>query len=448
MSSGGAKLQIIAHGTQDIYLTGNPQKTFFKVMYERHTPFALESKALMFDGTPNFGQRITCLIPKSGDLLSKLYLEVMLPKLVGPAGEEVAYTHNVGHALIKEISIQIGEQEIDRQTGEWMEIASRLGTSQDRRAALDALVGAGGGLYETPSFVAGPQGTKVTVPLQFWFCQNYGSVLPLCALQYHPIRLNIKLRPVEELVGPADLIGISTVCGVKTTGVSTNGMMPAFLLWADYVHLGVEEVRRFAGNSHEYLITQVQYTQPTAVAAGADRVTAQIDFNHPVKELCWVVHRNLMKSRNEWFNWSSASLYDIVESGATPRDNLVDATLLIDGKERFENRDATYFRLIQPYQHHTRVDLDYFIYCYSFALRPEEFQPSGSLNMSLMNSVTLNVGVAGGSVNGCDAGAGSGSGSGSSSAGSATAGATMTVYGTNMNVLRITNGLGGLMFKV
>ena len=409
MSSGGARLQIIAQGKQDVYITGNPQRTFFKVIYARHTAFAIESKALMFDGTPNFGQRITCLIPKNGDLLSKLYLEIKLPQVLDTSSNPVPYVHNIGHAIIKEISFQIGEQEIDRQTGEWMEMSSRLSTSLDKREALDTLIGAGE--------KTGP--LTVTVPLRFWFCDNYGLSLPLCALQYHPLRLNIKLRPLEELL--AFNVTKPTTCdgpNIKTP------MNPAFVLWADYVHLDVEELRRFAKNDHEYLIDQVQYTPAVSVPEKTDRISIPIDFNHPVKELLWVIHRNAIKARNEWFNWSSHSKYDI-SAGTVLTDNMVEATLMIDGKERFENRDGTYFRLIQPYQHHTRVDPNYYIYAYSFALKPEEFQPSGSLNMSLMNTVSLNLSLV-----------------------STAAPMTVTVYGHNLNILRITNGLGGLLFKV
>jgi hypothetical protein len=435
MSSGGARLQVIAQGKQDVFLTGNPQFTFFKTVYTRHTNFALESKAIMFDGTPNFGQRITCTIPRHGDLLSKLYLEVKLPNIVDLDGNRMSYTHNIGHALIKEISVQIGEQEIDRQTGEWMEIWSRLTTPSDHRPVMDKLVG-GAPLYQVPHIgdgVGADSSTNtVMIPLQFWFCRSYGLALPLLALQHHTVRINIKLRSLDELFHTSSLtITEENECGdaIKRIETSPKGSLPTFLLWADYVHLDVEETRRFAKNDHEYLITQVQYTQPISVPCNALKATIPIDFNHPVKELIWVVQRDICRARNELFNWSSAPIFNVYD-GSVPSDNIQSATLMIDGKERFEERDASYFRLIQPYQHHTRVDLDYFIYVYSFGLTPEKIQPSGSLNMSLMNSVTLNLAM---------------SASAAQVTGSAS---TATVYGLNNNVLRVTNGCGGLVFKV
>lgn len=425
MSSGGANLQVIAQGKQDVYLTGNPQKTFFKMIYARYTNFAVESKPIYFDGTPNFGQRITAVVPRAADLLSKMYLEVSLPPLKDMSGNPVPYTHNIGHALIKEISVQIGEQEIDRQTGEWMEISSRLRTPLDRRDVLDELVGgtgsSGTSLYRLPSARAG--WTPVMVPLQFWFCKNPGLSLPLVALQYHAVRINIKLRTLSELA-LIEVNGSGGDCDL-TSNVTTGGAMPTFTLWADYIHLDVEERKRFVDNAHEYLIEQVQFTPITPVPRNTINMTIPIDFNHPVKELIWIAQKNTCRLRNEHFNWSSVSLFD--DPVSRPADNVNTAVLLIDGKERFDKRDATYFRLVQPYQHYTRVDLDYFIYCYSFALHPESAQPSGSLNMTLMNSVKLNLEMANSILED---------------------GMTISVYGTNMNVLRIIEGQGGLLFKV
>jgi hypothetical protein len=425
MSSGGANLQVIAQGKQDVYLTGNPQKTFFKTVYARHTNFAVESKPIYFDGTPGFGQRITAVIPRAGDLLGKTYLHARLPALRDSDGNPVPYTHNIGHALIQEISVQIGEQEIDRQTGEWMEISSRLRTSLDQRDVFDELVsGVSGGstsIYRVPTPTT--DWINIVVPLQFWFCKNPGLALPLVALQYHPVRINIKLRPLSEL----GLIGVESNECIGTSNISTFpvGSVPTFMLWADYVHLDVEERRRFVDNTHEYLIEQVQYTPITPITRKTLNATIPIDFNHPVKELLWVVQKNLCRTRNEHFNWSNKSIFDGIT--ARPGDNLSRAVLMFDGKERFDKRDAPYFRLIQPYEHHTRIDLDYFIYAYSFALRPEDIQPSGSVNMTLLSTVNLNLELANSIQND---------------------GMTVTVYGTNMNVLRIVTGLGGLLFKV
>ena len=141
MPAGGGLLQLVATGKQDLFLTGNPQISFFKMVYRRHTNFAVESQAMYFDGTPDFGQRITCLIPRRGDLLGRVYMEVVLPPIRDISGNPLSYTSSIGHALIQEITFEVGEQEIDKQTGEWMEIWTQLTTSLSQREALNQLIG-------------------------------------------------------------------------------------------------------------------------------------------------------------------------------------------------------------------------------------------------------------------------------------------------------------------
>ena len=185
MPAGGGLLQLVATGKQDLFLTGNPQISFFKMVYRRHTNFATESQPMYFDGTPNFGQRISCLIPRRGDLLGRVYLDVTLPRIYDTNGTELQYTNSVGHALIQEITFEVGEQEIDRQTGEWMEIWTQLTTPAGQRDALNEMIGRVE-QYVPPSgpppiLQAGPQseGLRLLIPLQFYFCNNPGLYLSL-----------------------------------------------------------------------------------------------------------------------------------------------------------------------------------------------------------------------------------------------------------------------------
>jgi hypothetical protein len=199
MPAGGGLLQLVATGKQDNFLTGNPQISFFKMVYRRHTNFAVESQPMYFDGTPNFGQRITCLVPRRGDLLGRIYLDVTLPQIKDTTGTPLSYTNAIGHALIQEITFEVGEQEIDRQTGEWMEIWTQFTTSASQRAALNEMIGR----VEPYNVVtiqpgASSEGLRLLIPLQFYFCNNPGLYLPLIALQYSPIRINITLRPLQQ----------------------------------------------------------------------------------------------------------------------------------------------------------------------------------------------------------------------------------------------------------
>jgi hypothetical protein len=420
MPSGGGLLQLVAQGKQDIYLTGNPQITFFKLVYRRHTNFAIESMPMYFDGTPAFGQRITCLVPRRGDLLGQVYLQLTLPAIVDASGVALSYVNSIGHAIIEEISVEIGEQEIDRQTGEWMEIWSQFITPASQQEALNNLIGRVAG--PIPPGIFGP--VTVNVPLRFWFCNNPGNYLPLIALQYHPVRINIKLRSLQQLFYTANLGDFN--CTTQAAP-ATPGASPSFLMWGDYVYLDTEEQRRFVSNSHEYLIDQVQYTPVLSFPQTGNFLTVQLDFNNPIRELFWYIQRDFMTDTHEYFNYTSISARDVTT--ASPTDLLASALIQVDGQDRFEQRDAAFFRLIQPWSHHTTTPVKSYIYNYSFALRPEEAQPSGSLNASRLDSFVLNVTI--------------------NNTTTPPRGPCHTrVYATNHNVLRVIDGYGGLLFRV
>jgi hypothetical protein len=422
MPSGGGLLQLVAQGKQDVYLTGNPQITFFKLVYRRHTNFAIESMTMYFDGTPAFGQRITCLVPRRGDLLGQVYLQIDLPAIINQqTGEPISYVNSIGHAIIEEISLEIGEQEIDRQTGEWMEIWSQFITPSSQQEALNNMIGRVNGIFP-PS--ASTTTTSVIVPLRFWFCNNPGNYLPLIALQYHPVRINIKLRNLQALFYTADLGDFN--CATQAAP-ATPGAGPSFLMWGDYVYLDTEESRRFVSTSHEYLIDQVQYTPVISFPQTGNFLTVQLDFNNPIRELFWYIQRDFMLATHEYFNYTSRSARDITT--ADEADILTSALIQVDGQDRFEERNATYFRLVQPWAHHTTTPVNSFIYNYSFALRPEEAQPSGSLNASRINSFVLNMTINNTTI-------------------PARGPCHTRVYATNHNVLRIIDGYGGLLFRV
>jgi len=412
----GGLLQLVALGKQDVFLTGNPQMTWFKMVYRRYTNFAIESQPMYFDGTPDFGKRITCNVPRRGDLLGQVILEVTLPALTMTTGDPVSYINSIGHALIQEITIEIGEQEIDRQNGEWMEIWSNYTTTTDKQTGFYNMIGKVDG-YSPPSLF-GP--LKLYIPLRFWFCKNPGLALPLIALQYHPIRINLTLRPLNQLFFSQGLTGPGCT-SLEVTPTSITDLM----LWGDYMYLDVDERRRFVSNAHEYLIEQVQYTSQIPIAPGASSGSLRLEFNHAVKELFWYIQRDDMTRYHEYFNYSSLGTFEV----GTRQDLLQDAVLQLDGFDRFQVRDAGYFRLVQPWQYHTVIPEEFFLYSYSFALRPEDVQPSGSMNASRMDSINLQVNINTALIN---------------SVGTLHA----RVYGINHNVLRIAEGFGGVLFTI
>ena len=431
---GGGLMQLVAYGAQDIYLTGNPQITFFKVVYRRHTNFAVESIEQTFNGTADFGKRVTATISRNGDLIQQMYLEVVLPKSADNGGQ--LWTYGVGNALIKQAEIEIGGQLIDRQYGDWMNIWSELTIPAGKRAGYDNMVGnkmPGNNHVGTLNASSGGEKVRLYVPFQFWFNRNPGLALPLIALQYHEVKLNLELRSITDLTN-----------GAAMTGTSTNTSLVSCKLYVDYVYLDTDERRRFAQVSHEYLIEQVQFTGAETVAEKSTNKNVTLNFNHPVKELVWVhtVSANATSgfAGNRWFNYSGNT------SNTVPEDSFNTALLQLNGHDRFSVRFADYFRKVQNYEHHCRVprvgvDLDtddkraQFIYTYSFALSPEEHQPSGTCNFSRIDNAVLQLSY------------GPDSQTGKGPLVAAVLSMNLNIYAINYNVLRIMSGMGGLAYS-
>ena len=357
-------MQLVAYGAQDIYLTGNPQITFFKVVYRRHTNFAMESVAQTFSGSTTAGGRAVATVARNGDLVGRMYVEVDSLDMDGDK--------NHGAVLIDNVNVEIGGQEIDKHTGAWMETWAEL-TEPNPTGVSD-----GSTLFQKMSEMGGapdsPTGAPVFVPLQFWFNRNPGLALPLIALQYHEVKLTFNWGST----GGTDVITNPT-------------------LWADYIYLDTDERRRFAQVSHEYLIEQVQhqnFSSPTSM---------DLTFNHPVKELVWT---------GAWTNGEHTSL-----TGTATWN------LKLNGHDRMAARNTKYFTRTQVWQHHTGfggvINADS-IAVYSFALKPEEHQPSGTCNFSRIDNAQLKGTNASGA---CD------------------------VYAVNYNVLRVMSGMGGLAYS-
>ena len=395
---GGGLLQLVAYGAQDVYLTGNPQITFFKVVYRRHTNFSMEAIEQTFNGTVGFGKRVTCQVSRNGDLIHRMYLQVAVPD----TADDSDLVDYVGLALIKNVELEIGGQRIDKHYGDWMYIWNELSLPAGKLAGYKKMVGEAASLAEA----SGP--TTLYVPLEFFFCRNPGLALPLIALQYHEVKINIEFRTKAECT--------------RTGGTQPTDDITASL-WVDYIFLDTDERRRFAQLSHEYLIEQLQFTGDESVTGTNNKV--KLNFNHPVKELVWVVQSDTATGSNQWFNFqATANLSTEAVSAAIGGASLLTAAKLqLNGQDRFAERANTYFNLVQPYQHHENIPLSPGINVYSFALQPESHQPSGSLNMSRIDSAVLNLTT------------------------SVSSAAKIKVYAVNYNVLRVMSGMGGLAYS-
>jgi hypothetical protein len=430
---GGGLMQLVAYGAQDIYLTGNPQITFFKVVYRRHTNFAMEAIQQTINGSVAVGgSTVSATISRNGDLVGKLWLDVKLDASVLAGDDSLLYmnwTNNTGHAFVKECEIEIGGQRIDKQYSQWLDIWNEL-TDHDesewiglnKHAAKNAYLKSG---TDITTSAATMHNHRLYVPLQFWFCRNPGLALPLIALQYHEVKVKLTTRNVNALVNSD--VGVSAV---ETTA-------PTVQLWADYIYLDTDERRRFAQVSHEYLIEQLQRETGTAPTS------QKLNFNHPVKELIWVlqtstaavektaaadaidatlnVNGTVAAEGNDYFCYLGKNGNDEIINGVSSDEGFGTAKLVLNGHDRFAARNASYFRTCQPIQAGHKVPSKH-IYNYSFALKPEEHQPSGTCNFSRIDNAKL---VFTGT----------------------TTGTTSSVYAVNYNVLRIMSGMGGLAYS-
>ena len=528
---GGGLMQLVSYGAQDIYISGNPQITFWKVLYKRHTNFAVESIEVTFNGQADFNKRVTAVINRNADLMYKTYVQVVLPQIaIGPSDVGVIATGSlskgfrwlnyIGHRLIKQVEVEIGGQRIDRQYGDWMQIWTQLATEAGTVKALDSIIGnthdlvltKRGNGYALDSTCsanettisciprAGTPAKTLYIPLQFWFCRNPGLAIPLIALQYHEVRINVDFETWQN----CQYAELQT--GSPTAAIAQS--LAAASLYVDYVYLDTEERRRFAQQSHEYLIEQVQYTGAESITSSSNKI--QLNFNHPVKELFWVVQRDSFVdcSTSAWlasvggaqpFNYSDDFSTDgiitsllaqasasaavtvaapttgtqapvavaaIFGQGATQSSSLVGADgqdvtgdaefdtsvnyllakvildsgvrcegknpvevakLQLNGQDRFTEREGSYFDRVQPYQHHSRTPT-VGINVYSFALRPEEHQPSGTCNFSRIDKATLQLTVSLNTVKSSNT-------------------AQVRVYALNYNVLRVMSGMGGLAYS-
>ena len=246
---GGGLMQLVAYGAQDIYLTGNPQITFFKVVYRRHTNFSMECIQQTFNGTVGVGQStVTATISRNGDLVSNMHLDINLnaDSIAASGGTYMNWTNNTGHAFVKEVEVEIGGQRIDRHYSQYLDIQNEL-TDHDESEWIGLNKHAAKNAYlQSQTTVTAPGGImdnhRLYVPLKFWFNSNPGLALPLIALQYHEVKIKLTTRAIDTLVNSdADLSAGATVA-------------PDVKLWADYIYLDTDERRRFAQVSHEYLI--------------------------------------------------------------------------------------------------------------------------------------------------------------------------------------------------
>lgn len=472
----GGLLDLVAHGVQDVYLIGNPSLSFFKKVYKRHTNFVTESIKVTFDGNPNFGEKISVKIPSNGDLINTITMEVDLPELTATGSDNVhtiQYISNIGQALIEYSEIKIGGQTIDKQYSEWVYIWSQLTLSNSKIKDYNQMI--------KSSAQNGP--ITVYIPFYFWFCKDIANALPLVALQYHPVELEIKLRPLSQLynfgersyynlqyvstLGPsaykytktagalftpdidgkiyvynngnstANITDIGEVDSIQLdvqlpdSGLTRGYVKPSYTLsgnptitniriYVDYIFLDTFERSYFAKEEHRYLIEQVQYSENIGITSSELTKKVLLDFNLPVKELLWVCQNDEVLDNNEHLKFTNSP--DTIYENNT--DDLTNISLLYNGNDRFEPRQGEYFRLIQPFYRHSNSVYDKYIYVYSLALEPEKHQPSGASNFSKIDKVEFVTLLRN----------------------NRSYTSKLKIFAINYNILRIARGMGGVAF--
>jgi Large eukaryotic DNA virus major capsid protein/Major capsid protein N-terminus len=479
-------MQLVAYGAQDLYLTGEPEITFFKNIYKRHTNYSVEAIEQTFSGQVGFGKRVSCTISRNGDLITNMYLEVVM--------EADGATWFPVEALVKEVELEIGGQKIDRHYSDWFRIYDELFRTGTQKNAYFRMTN----FPNEDQVIGTPIKRRLYLPLIFFFNKEPGMALPLIALQFHEVKVHFTFANASEIdglkVGSSDLDAT---------------------LYADYVYLDTEERKRFASSNHELLIEQLQFTGNESITLGPNKVQKNIrlNFNHPVKYLAWVVKGNKHGMYNNahpfpWNEdlkdengdlvyevsedaldeqatkdiltsaakgWSASEVENIfaaikdgnplpVPDGKTIADfylhrqykftgegsyiddtyaPLYSAKLQLNGHDRFSERKGSFFNQVQSYQCCQSLPAAG-IYMYSFALEPRKHQPTGTCNFSRIDNATLQLTF--------------------KSLSTATKNAkniesdnsTVTnrydlrdvkVYAVNYNVLRIMSGMGGLAFS-
>jgi hypothetical protein len=391
-------LQLQGIGIQDTYLTKDPQINIFKYTYYRYVNFATDIVKLQLNEMATFGKKTTCLIPRKGHLLSKLYLHLKLPQLTKTSGDYLCYTNAVGYAIFSEpIELEIGGVVVDRLYPQFLDMWDELSNSS-KQNGRNLMLGKSD-LYRSNLHNA-IKPLDIIVPLEFWFTKQYSSALPLLSMSNQEIKVNFKLRDFSDIINYDGVTSPSSKAIIDSTII------------AEYIFLDDVIAEQFQSQKHSFVIQQTQYNGDEIIPASSSIHNTTLKFNHPIKEIIFACAEKNNITNNNYFVYSDTTTNDPIIS---------EAALLLDGKKRFEYLPEFYYRSVFPDCVHSVIPLKY-IYCMPFSLKPEDNQPTGSLNMSRFNDVVLSLKV------------------------NSPVDCYVYVYGINYNIVTIENGTFTLEF--
>lgn len=421
-------MQLVARGQQDMYLTGSPTMSYFKMVYRNHTNFAMEPIKQTFLTKPVLDRSThsisTCRIGRNADLLQDVHFAFELPAIYSDGNLRFRWIDKVANYMIYSASVRVDTNVIDIQYGEWLDVWNELTLTQDKREAYDKMTG---NVYEftnpttlnnrivitnnwldyqyypdysTLNGAPSIPSRRFYVPLNFWFTKNPGLALPLVSLQYQTIEVSIEFRGIEDLYQVYDNntgkyyspsgyralypnvdVSINRFIvpggGGQSTLIDIDGYLEC-----NYIFLDDDERREIAATSTDYLVDRV-YRMETGgfITVGL----MDLIMHNPIKEVVWMVRRSDVTTYNEWSNMTYNMPYD----GSLGQQNILKtAKIMWNGLDRFEEKPYQYFNQIQPYQHHTSSPRDG-VYMYSFSINPEKSQPSGAFNASMISKIQL-----------------------------------------------------------
>ena len=358
-------LQLQSLGIQDLYLTNKPEINLFKYSYYRYGNFAAQTVKLPMSEIAAFGRKSTCIIPRKGHLLSKLYLHIKLPELT-PVSGYLSWCDTIGYAIFSDpIELEIGGVVVDRIYPRFEDIYDEYTHNTNQQDGKNLMILKSDNYVSTIYNASKPN--NLIIPLSFWFTKDYKMSLPLINISRQDIKVNFKFSEFSKCInydGPDPL---------------ESSILDSEVI-AEYIYVDDQIAEQMLKQKFEYIIDQTQYNGDDFITANSSTFNTDIKFNHPVKELYFgcVTSENI--SNNNHYVYSG--------SGGDPI--ISQASLLLDGKQRFEFFDESIYRLKYALDVHSVVPTKY-IYIIPFAIKPEHIQPTGSINMSTFNDITLSL---------------------------------------------------------
>ena len=485
-------LILVSVGKENIYLSAQPEITFFKIAYKRYTNFSIEPIPQYFKTTPDFGTKCTINLAKNADLLSSMFLYVELPNIqmenFTNNKSTFAWVNKIGIALINYIEIEIGGYIIDRHYGDWINIWNEIIRKKSTLKSYNKMIG---NIPELTNYSQTKNSTILYIPLCFWCCLDTGLALPLIALIHNDIKVNVQFNDINKCynISPSYYLTVTNNICIYKSGeyfyqnyqnnkiigefiyfdpinqylyynpikgtfiIPTNNsaaynligyesqyimninsgtvivqnndyfkfnkpsLINSFIL-VDYIYLDNFERAKFLNNTHEYLIPVVQTL--------SDQIIYSMNYGYklplinPVKLLVW---RGLLISNynnNDYFNYTSTPYTNNIE------DLIIKNLLVINSINRMDLDSIEYYTYIPRYQY--SLGNENGIYIYSFALNPKEIQPSGTMNFSKIDDAYLQLKL-NKIVNYQNP-------------------ISFKCYAVQYNLLRISYGIGGLVFKL